>query len=192
MSLRNLITVAYRIQSTRLVGAPDWASDRFDVAAKIPNDAAPGQIGIMLQTLLAERFTLKAHHETRDEAVYALVIPSGTLGSGLRQSQTNCAPGSPAKTCGISRNGFTVSAVGVSMDTLANFLSGIVGRVVLDRTNVSGAYDFELEYAPNEVNRSNLTSIFTALQEQLRLKLEATRGPVEFLIIDHVERPTSD
>src|SRR5690349_12137747 len=86
MTLRNLITLAYRIQASRLVDAPEWLSDRFDVAAKIPTDAPAGQLGVMLQALLADRFKWKAHYETREQAIYALVTPRGTLGPAVQPS----------------------------------------------------------------------------------------------------------
>jgi uncharacterized protein (TIGR03435 family) len=86
MSLRNLITIAYRIQWTRIADAPSWVSDRFDIAAKIPSDASPSQVGAMLQALLAERFSWKAHLETRDQPIYALVMVGGKgLGSGVHR-----------------------------------------------------------------------------------------------------------
>jgi uncharacterized protein (TIGR03435 family) len=192
MTLRNLITLAYRIQASRLVDAPEWLSDRFDVAAKIPTDAPAGQLGVMLQALLADRFKWKAHYETREQAIYALVTPRGTLGPAVQPSTANCGPPSPAQGCGLARTGFTLKATALTMSAWANFLSGIAGRVVVDRTNVDGAYDFELQYAAPESNRTDLPSLFTALQEQLGLKLEPTRGPIDVLVIDHVERPRED
>jgi uncharacterized protein (TIGR03435 family) len=194
-TLRNLITVAYRIPWTRLVGESSVLSERFDIAAKMPDDAEPGQMGLMLQTLLAERFHLKAHSETREQPVYALVLArsDGQLGPELRLSESDCTPTRLERpACGWSNGPSTLKANGVPMTALANSLSGIVDRIVIDRTNLTGTYDLDLQFARFDVPGSELPSIFTALQQQLGLKLESTESPIEFVVIDDIERPTPD
>jgi uncharacterized protein (TIGR03435 family) len=210
-SLRNLITTAYRVQWSRVVGGPDWLSDRFDVVAKMPDHAAPDQLGFMLQALLTDRFKLKTHRETREETIYALVVAKsdGRLGAQLRRSDVDCVkevlanggtppvPPNPGEwpRCGSFMSGNGFRAGGLSMAALANHLTGVVNRVVIDRTGLTGNYDVDLQYTPDvrlPPTTSDLPSIFTAVQEQLGLKLESTTGPVDVLVIDHVEHPTED
>ena len=227
MSLRRLIAFAYRmnpaIDRDRIVG-PSWIdAARFDVAARTPVDSPRDQIPDMLRTLLVERFRLAAHTEMREESVYALVRvrSDGQLGPQLTPSSLDCSkPGaflsgsagthSPSATtgetpqCGIisnvDANGGVLRGGGRSMTDLARNLTGRVNRAVIDRTGLSGAYDFVLRWTPENFQNpaanagpsKDGTLIVTALQEQLGLKLEAQRGPVEILVIDRVERPTPD
>jgi uncharacterized protein (TIGR03435 family) len=227
MSLRRLIAFAYRmnpaIDRDRIVG-PSWIDGaRFDVAARTPADTRRDQVPDMLRALLVERFKLAAHTEMREESVYALVRArsDGQLGPQLTQSSLDCStPGAflsgssgantPSGTtgdkpqCGIisnvDANGGVLRGGGRSMADLARNLTGRVNRTVIDRTGLSGAYDFVLRWTPENFQNAAAnagpsrdgTLIFTALQEQLGLRLESQRGPVEFLIIDNVERPTPD
>ena len=176
----------------------------------------------MLRILLAERFKLVVHNETIEGPVYALALSrrDGTFGPGFHRSQLDCAasrnagrnsppPGSPAAkgrlTCGFGANLLfgTMVGGGMTMAELAYVLSTVVDRAVLDRSGLTGAFDVDLRFSPEglrdvpaarDVDRpvSDSPSIFTALQEQLGLKLESTRGPVEVLVINSVERPTED
>jgi uncharacterized protein (TIGR03435 family) len=226
LSLRRLIAIAHRMRLAndreRIVG-PSWIDTaRFDINAKTPAGARSEQIPDMLRALLADRFRLTTHTETREDLVYALVRTrsDGRLGPELTASTLDCskpgaflsagagarAPGAAAAKpqCGIitnvDANGSVLQGGGRSIGQLAANLAGRVNREVLDRTDLSGTYDFTLRWTPE--NFTNLadnagpardgTTIFTALQEQLGLKLEAQRGPVEFLIVDTVERPSPD
>jgi bla regulator protein BlaR1 len=231
--VRELIRMAYGIQSFQLVGGPDWiGSERFDIVAKAESDpppsppgGPPGPILMMVRNLLVERFKLAVHNETRDLPIYALVMAraDGRLGPQFRASQVDCAavraaargrggpPLAPPKPgerppCGMFGGFGRIAAGGVSIAQLAMSLSPRVNRVVLDRTGLTGLYEFELEFTPDQMPQGppppgapplppidpNGPSIFTALQEQLGLKLDAQRGPVEVLIIDGVEQPTPD
>lgn len=215
-----LMQVAYDLQSFQIVGLPPWAdSDRFIVDAKaadakIPN-AAPGNPSIMtdderrvaeaklhsrLQALLADRFNMKAHRETREMPVYALVVAKG--GSKLKPANERR---------GLMGGRGQLTGTGASLDMLVRLLSNTTGRTVIDRTGLNGAYDFKLQWAPDpgQMELSGLPvpgappggqdapppdgpSLFTAIQEQLGLRLEASKGPVEVLVVDHVEKPSAN
>jgi uncharacterized protein (TIGR03435 family) len=219
MTLRGLIMFAYGIQGFQLVGAPDWvATERFDITAKAAADVPPTSMGqmspeaLMLRSLLEDRFRLSAHRETRDLPIYALVLAraDGRLGPRLRPTTSDyCAKaleaaGKPGATppptgspvCGMrpggSGNEFTAGAV--PMTELARLLNVVSGRTVVDRTGLTGVWDFDLQWSPPNAPNADpdRPSIFTALPEQLGLRLDATTAPVEVLVIDQVERPIPD
>jgi len=179
-----------------------------------------------MRTLLAERFKLLLRSETKEMPIYALVLArsGGRLGPQLHRSTTNCAAiagaaggrgGPPAPPslgepmqCGMRVLPGSLSAGGLPLSRLTQFLSSSSQRIVMDRTGLTGNFDLNLVWTPDQTpqGRGDLTpgalplppidpngpSLFTALQEQLGLKLESTRGPVEVLVIDHAERPTED
>jgi uncharacterized protein (TIGR03435 family) len=222
MRLHNLIAFAYGLQPFQVEGGPDWTREvRFDVTIKAeenvgPVAIGPTQIGLQLaRAVLAERFAFKAHRETRERPVFALVRArsDGALGPRLRQSTTDCAelardagasgaPWPPRSAdgrilCGLQIQGNTLAAGGYPMSEFQRYLTGQTQRAVIDRTGLEGAWDFELTFAPPEVAADaagdrEVPTLFTALQEQLGLRLDATRGPAEVLVIDRVERPTPD
>jgi len=220
MLLRDLIAFAHGLQPFQIEGAPDWIGTvRFDVTLKAETNVAPvaigpTQIGLQLaRAVLAERFAFQAHRETRERPVFALVRvrPDGPLGPRLRQSGTDCAalarqagesgaPWPPRSAggrilCGLQTQGATVTAGGYPMAEFRRFLTGQTQRVVIDRTGLAGTWDFELTFAPPDVAAAVSTddpSLFTALQEQLGLRLDATRGPADVLVVDRIERPTPD
>jgi bla regulator protein blaR1 len=220
MLLRDLIAFAHGLQPFQIEGAPDWIGGvRFDVTMKAeanvgPVAIGPTQIGLQLaRAMLAERFAFRAHRETRERPVFALVRArqDGSLGPRLKQSATDCAalareagksgaPWPPRSAegrllCGIQTQGTTLTAGGYPMAEFQRFLTGQTQRVVIDRTGLAGAWDFELTFTPPDVSAAvstDVPSLFTALQEQLGLKLDATRGPSEVLVVDRIERPTPD
>ena len=225
VSVRMLILNAYQLPFFRVEGGPDWIqSDRFDVAAKAEGDPPPDQMRLMLQQLLADRFKLNVHRETREMPVFDLVISrrDGRIGPQLRPTKADCArvlpaPGPPSPEnpplCGYfgpapgipMASGRSMVAIrGVTMDGFARFVSQAVRRSVIDRTGLSGYFDGEFDFAaelpppppppgiPDPFDRQAFPTIFTVVQEQLGLKLESTRGPVDVLIIDGAERPTAD
>lgn len=225
VTVRYLIRAAYRLQDFQIVDGPDWiTSERFDIVAKAAHDLPPPRSpdiffegSLMLQTLLAERFNVIVHYETRDLPVYGLVMArnDGRMGPRLRRPETDCRTFDfrksptppPGGFCGGIRSGpSNFIGKGATMRQLALNLSPRVGRIVLDRTGLSGAFDLDLEWAPNSPAVASpeaaLTggaapadlglSIFTAVQEQLGLKLDSQRGPVDVLVIDRAERPTPD
>jgi uncharacterized protein (TIGR03435 family) len=174
---------------------------------------------LMMRALLVERFGLGVHGETRELPIYALVIAraDGRLGPGLRRSATDCAalikagasgtqpvpppPGPDGRPrCGLTGRSGAIMAGGYPLSQFTRFLAPQVQRVVVDRTGLTGDWDIDLAFTPPQAAGStdpaasdpNSTSLFTALQEQLGLKLEPARGPVEVLVIDRVERPSPD
>jgi bla regulator protein blaR1 len=229
--LRELIRFAYALQDFQILDAPGWiASDRFDVIAKAEGNIPPSQPGTvgplqrMVQSLLAERFQLKARLDMREMPRYDMVLArsDGKLGPQLKPSTTDCqalfaaarrggappAPPGPGERlqCGF-RIGPGLMQMGASpLSQLANALSPMVQRVVIDRTGLPGNFDLEMTFILDQLPKGPPTagapplppidpdgaSIFTALQEQLGLKLEPTRGPVDVLVIDSVEHPTEN
>ena len=203
--LRLLITRANELRSFQVAGGPSWIDgERFDVTARAPEGTPPNQILPMLRTLLAERFKLVAHIEKREQPVYALVTAraDGRLGPKLKASTLNCSE-QPAQSdrCemggSFTGSGGTLKGVGQPLAVLATHVSTAVDRIVQDRTGRTGGFDFELAWSSSGLKPaagapSELPSVFTALQEQLGLKLEPSRGPVEVLVIDSAERPTPD
>ena len=212
---RALIRTAYRVHDFQIVGAPDWVqTEHYDVVAKASGDLRPVSPGaprahfLMLRSFLMDRFKLKAHLETTDAPVFALVMgrADGKPGAGLVPAHDDCAaivaaeikgerpaalPGE-RPTCGLIAGPNRIAGGNQSMSQLATTLTGRMNRMVLDRTGLSGVFNFTLDFVPDgtPIDASqNLPPLQTALREQLGLKLEPARGPVEVLVIDRVERP---
>ncbi|MGA8783518.1 MAG: TIGR03435 family protein [Terracidiphilus sp.] len=203
ISIITLIDWAYEIPDTRILGAPGWAhSTMFNIEAKadpsvdqqmhnLASDTGRKQKERMVQTLLVERFQFAMHFETRELPIYSLVVAKGGPKLGAAQKS-----GSSVNT-GSGRIEVQMSN---SVAVLANELSKVAGREVVDKTGVSGRYDLELHWTPDDraaepklVNGAPTDSgpsLFTALEEQLGLKLEPAKGPVEVLVIDHIEMPS--
>ncbi len=231
--LRQLIQLAYQIQPFQIVGGPNWiASDRFDIVAKAAGDVPPptpgvaGPMQLMMRTLLADRFKLTLHNEQREMPIYALVLAKadGKLGPQLKSSTTDCAAlmGAAARRggpppppsfnepmqCGMRVFPGALSAGGFPLSQLTQFLSSTVQRIVVDRTGLTGNFDLNMTWTPDQMPQGrgdpppgapplpaidpNGPSIFTAVQEQLGLKLESTKAPVDVLVIDRAEHPTED
>ena len=165
-------------------GGPSWVgSEEYDIVAKPQGETSNEKILAMARDLLAERFNLTLHHESREMPVLALAVAKG----GPRL-QPSVGAGGPEIRGGRGR----LVARQVTMGLLAAQLAGrVLGRVVLDRTGIAGKFDVNLEWTPDE-NPDLGPSIFTALQEQLGLKLEPQKGVVDILVIDHVERPSAN
>jgi uncharacterized protein (TIGR03435 family) len=188
VTLKDAIAQAYSVASYQITGGPEWlSSERYDIAAKAATPAPKPQLMLMLRTLLEERFGLKLHQETRELPIYALVVGKG--GPKMR----------PVKDTGSTEMGggddHQLTARQVSMEALARTFSRQFGRQVLDLTGLPGVFDFNLDYAPDNVAPSDdglAPSIFTALQEQLGLRLEARKGLVEVVVIDHAEKPSEN
>jgi uncharacterized protein (TIGR03435 family) len=203
--LKSLVLAAYHLQGFQLVNAPDWiGTARFDVTAKAEKDITYNEARPMLQALLAERFGLVAHTETRDLPIYALVVAraDGKLGPQLTKAEVDCTePTSKSSVplpipCGIGINmpstGATMRIGSTPISSLAPALSMLVDRTVVDRTALTGPFNGTLNWSETQSPDAAGASIFTALQEQLGLKLESSRGPVEVVVIDHVEHPTEN
>jgi uncharacterized protein (TIGR03435 family) len=216
--LKPVIQFAYGLKMLDMVsGLPGWAdSAAFDIEAKmdaetiaalkaLPKEQGDEQRRLVLQAMLADRFKLKVHHESKEAPIYSLVIAKG--GFKLKDADpNNTYPNGIKGPDGIShagmmmmRNG-TLTAQAVPMSNLVVNLSGQVHRIVEDRTGLTGKYDISLQWSPDEMpsgqdataTASSGPSIFTALQEQLGLKLESTKGPVDTVVVDHVEMPSEN
>lgn len=203
-----LIIYAYRLRQFQLAGGPGWINaDRFDIQARAPENAKTDNPA-MTRALLRDRFKLVAHTETRQEQIYALVPAhaDGRLGPQIKASTLNCSPPEPGAVspCGtntsVNETAGRLTGTGQSMQNLANVLGSFgLSRMVLDRTALKGGFDFELRWTPDSLvgtagaaQANDAPSIFAALQEQLGLRLESQRGPVEFLVVDSIEQPRPD
>jgi uncharacterized protein (TIGR03435 family) len=184
---------------SQIVGAPDWLqSEPYDIVAKAGADVASlkpdeqfRKIPQLLRSLLEERFALKAHRETRQLPIYALVRlkRDDSLGPRMIRSALDCTK--EAAKCGYNELDGHLTGGWITTAMLTTLLSSATERVVVDRTGLDGRFDVELEWSPDQA-ATDKPSIFAAVQEQLGLKLESDRGPVEVVVIDHVERPAED
>ncbi len=221
-TLSQLVENAYGLRDAQVIGGPSWIrSDRFDVAATMTGNPTSEQQRIMLENLLADRFSLSVHHETRDLTELTLVAArrDKKLGPRLQPASAKDAEcsvrGEPAAVlpngplvpnCGMLlglQGSVGVWVRGLSMDRFARILeSSLPDRpIVINRTGLDGAFNLGLEWTDERMPRpdgtpssspADVPSIFTAIQEQLGLKLISTKGPVDVVVIDHVERPTED
>ena len=190
-TLRQIIRSAFGSSDIEVVGGPDWiGTDRWDINATAGRGDADALVSQMLKALLIERFMLQAHVESRERPIYTLMLArtDKQLGPNIHPSRADvdCPANESCGTQTASGNSASGGIVGTTR-SMADIAQGLVlyaERRVLDRTGLEGRYDFELRWSD--------VSFFTALQEQLGLKLEAARGPVDVVVIDHVERPTED
>ena len=198
-SLRMLITFAYNVKDYQLSGGPGWAnSETYDITAKAEQNATPAQLRLMLQALLKDRFKLVLHHETKDAPVYELLVAKG----GPKLQEDTASPGSRM---GMRGPG-AVTAERASVAMFAQLLGTLTGRPVVDKTGLTSTYAFMLNWTPDVGEGgprgpggpdvappdSNGPSLFTAIQEQLGLRLQSAKGPVENLVIESVERPSAN
>jgi uncharacterized protein (TIGR03435 family) len=211
--LVRLISVAYAtaidLPRTQIIGGPSWIdTDKFDVRAIGDENASRDQGIAMLRAALADRFTLAIHSEVRELPIYNLVKSrsDGPLGDALRPSDIDCAalksrdatppPPAPGQLppCILGFGRSQLMARGLTVEQLsASSVARMVDRPVVDRTDLAGPYDWNVRWAGDNPSDLNLpATIFTALQEQLGLKLEPARGSVDVVVIDHVEHPTED
>jgi len=195
VSLKGLMAFAYELPETRMVGGAAWLdSATWDVQAKTSPEeaerlkkmsfnAATAEVRKMVQALLAERFGLVVHRESRELPIYILAVAKS--GAKLGEVQSS------GTTINTGRDHLEVQGDN-SVRLLAEQLAKITGRVVVDKTGVSGRYDVKLKWAPDDAKDATGPSIFTALEEQLGLRLETGKGPVEVLVVDKVAMPTAD
>ena len=221
MPMHMILREVFGVTNDRLLGEPAWVTtSRYDVDAKVSPDDAPKlkqltqeQRWAMLLPALEDRCALKFHHETRELTVYALVVAKGgpkLQVSKSADSNANPAPGRSTGSAGMtaSENGFTMSGHGVSMALITRWISLEIGSTVVDKTGLTESYDYTLSFAPDESMKAEMLppgssagapppeaegpSIFTALQEQLGLKLVAQKQPVDVIVVDHMEQPTAN
>jgi uncharacterized protein (TIGR03435 family) len=190
-SLKELIEMAYTVQDFQ-ISAPDWlGSAKFDIVAKIPAGAQKDQRPAMMQALLAERFHLAVHRESKEMPAYALVVAK----SGPKLQQVE--PGGTSMNDNESNNSRRITAERASMAVLAEALARIVEHPVVDRSGLQGVYSLKLQYTPDNSKSDGPDaagpSIYAALEEQLGLKLQTQKLPVEIIVVDYVERvPTEN
>lgn len=189
-SAKTLIRNAYGILSFQLAGEPRWLdTDMYDIAATTGREGkiSPEQLKSLLQNLLADRFGLKAHWETRERSVYALVLDKN--GPKFNES---VAVQEPSINTQKGPGGAQMKGIREPMSILASNLGNQLGRFVLDRTGLGGVYDWTLAWSPESAAESSRPSLFTAVREQLGLRLKAQKGPLETLVIDSIERPSEN
>ena len=195
--LKQFIRAAYTLQLYQIVDAPSWLeSERFDISAVSSRDLREGTtwkpgsqfapVQLMMQSLLADRFNFRAHFEERQTQVYALVRDE--------RAAKGLTPAKPCGTnCSMQIGSGTLKAPNVRLPEFAELLSQLTGRLVTDASGLEGAFEINLRWTPeSQEATSDAPSIFTALPEQLGLRLDARRGPVRMLVIDSVDRPTAD
>jgi uncharacterized protein (TIGR03435 family) len=188
VNLKGCIRQAYDIQTYRISGGPDWlAEERYDIVAKAASAVPKARLMLMLQTLLEDRFQLKLHRETKELPIYALVVAKNgpKIHAGKEEGETEIGGGA-----------HLIDSRGMTMKALAGVLSRLSPQVdlpVFDMTGLRGVFDVTLDFEADEKSDADSgQSIFTALQEQLGLKLEPRKGPVETLVIDHAVKPADN
>jgi uncharacterized protein (TIGR03435 family) len=189
-NLKALIQFAFGIRDFQIIGGPRrLGTDAFDVLASTGSagDLSEEQLRPALQALLAERFQLKFHRDMRELPTYSLTIAR----NGPKLTE-HTGDGGPSGRTLFSGGKATLTAAKVPASMLAEQLGHLVERPVVDNTGLRGLYDFKLEWSPDQAAGSAGPSIFTAVQEQLGLKLESTRGPVEVIVIDSAEKPSEN
>jgi uncharacterized protein (TIGR03435 family) len=188
LATATLVRAAFNLRAAELSGAPNWtANDAYDIDATAETGSALTfpQARQMLQTLLVERFQLKFHREMKEGSTYSLIAAK----SGPKLKASAAAEYSTHVTAGKTQVQMTVSRATIAQ--LCGRLSTFVGRPVADGTNLTGVFDAKLNFAP-EGEEGDFPSIFTALQEQLGLKLEPAKASIEVLAIDHLEHPSAN
>ena len=190
MSARHLIRDAFAVKDFQILGGPAWLGNNnydFIATTPVPIEMNDESLQPYLQSLLADRFQLKYHRETRESPVYFLVAAK----TGPKLTKHTGAGGT-----GMDENGgkdkATMSATNLTMAGLASWLAREMDRPVIDHTGIDGDFDVKLEWSPEQISASSGPSIFTALQEQLGLRLESGKGPVEMIVIDSIEKPSEN
>lgn len=217
---RQLVQMAFGVDADQIEGAPSWLADEhFDVAARAAAPfSPPSQWQNMLRTLLEERFQLRARREPKEVAGFALVLAraDGRLGPALRRAEATCAEmrarpdqAPEADPCGAMSMGYagvrgTLNVHGLELRQLVLFATRDLGRPVIDETGLTGAFDWDLKFTPQNFlgrpfNRERFPTIDpdgpalgTALEEQLGLKLQSRRVPRDTIVVEHIERPSAD
>jgi uncharacterized protein (TIGR03435 family) len=210
-TLRMLIRTSYGVQDSQIVGGPEWMSvDRFDIGARgdVGNSPAlpvahagdPSRLQLMMQSLLADHFKLVVHRETQESDVYELTLLNGDrrLGPGLRHSDIDCEAlasharqgnsrtSRPVRRCDLSRDVGSLAIDGRPLSQLANTLSMMVGKTVVDQTGLTGNFNLHLAWTPDRT--SPPASFLTAVREQLGLELVLRKRSTEVLVVDRADR----
>jgi len=206
-TLRSLMTVAYSVTDRQISGGPTWIdTDRFDIEAKAARPRNTDDLHAMLQHLLEERFNLKLRHEMREESALALVVAKAGAKMPVHDpDDEDYAPmgiqpvrGTDGGVCFA-----TIPGRNVTMKYFAFMLSRIMDRNVVDNTGLPARYDVNLQFVPDGVHpngpdgqplpiSSDCSDVFYALPKQLGLQLETAKAPVEYLVVEHVEKPAAN
>jgi uncharacterized protein (TIGR03435 family) len=199
MPVRSMISLMYKVPGKQITGGPEWLdSDRYDIEAKADRAYSLDDLHVMFQNLLADRFNLKFHKETKEGPVYALMADKSGSKMKINESEQDF------KIPITSPQYYVYVGTRVPMPYLCWWLEQQLGaeqRPVINRTGLGKNYDFKLSFAPDLPNipREKLPGdlqdrplLFDALREQLGLKLQAQKGPVEYYVIDHVEKPSAN
>jgi uncharacterized protein (TIGR03435 family) len=209
LSLEGLICAAWKIQPWQLRGAPAWArAERWNIAAKADGDPDHQEVLVLLQGLLKDRFRVVLHWETKEMTGFTLSArPGAKPGSNIHAvEETECAERSHKRTsdmCGnvmvkvddqnFNDKRFVLELFGAPMPQLRNLLSNRLEGPVADQTGMDGRFDMKIRWSPNpQPDQDSGPSIFTAVQEQLGLKLESRKVPADLLVVDHAERPAEN
>ena len=189
-TVRNMLMAVYDLQPRQIAGQPDWVdSERFDVQGVPDQNGMPSwpQYQEMVRKLLADRFGLKFHRESREMTVYALKVAKG----GPKLTPSNAGPEALDQTGNANMMRFRAN----SMPDFVRELDAMVDRPVVDETGLQGRFDFTLRWRPEGAPADDPNAaepLFTAIPEQLGLRLEAAKAPAEVLVVDHIDRPTAD
>jgi len=199
MPLRLIMTVAYSVTDRQIAGGPDWmGTEPFDITAKAARPSTTDELHFMLQRLLEHRFQLKVRHESRELPVWALVVDKG--GAKLTPHDARDLDHPPL---GLGPNRRGLAGPNVNMKYFAFVLSRLLDRNVIDRTGLAGYYDIALDFTRDPLPGANPSGgepafsadapdIFSAVRQQLGLRLESTKGPVEFLIVESAQKPSAN
>jgi uncharacterized protein (TIGR03435 family) len=202
LPLSTILWMAHGVQREQIVDLPSWANvEAFDITAK-GNGVTGDTFRPMLVNVLAERFALKTHHEMREMNVYRLLrVDEKSLGPKLHQADYDCAAAGTSATrpdpelaaklrnCGAGTRPGGIGVHGMPLRAFTRFAGPMAGRIIVDETGITGNVDLDLEFSADNPDGP---SLFTAVREQLGLKLETGRAPVDVIVIDHIDRPTDD
>jgi len=205
--LRVLMTVAYTVTDRQISGGPSWMNtDRFDIEAKAARPRTSDELHVMLRQLLEERFQLEVRRETREESVWALVVDKGGSKMPVHDPADLDHPPMGPQPVRASDGSVCVGLTGhnVTMEYLAFTLSRSADRAVIDRTGLPARYDVNLQFLPDAARTAapdggggpaispDCADLPSALPKQLGLRLESAKGPVEFLVVEHAEKPSGN
>jgi uncharacterized protein (TIGR03435 family) len=185
-----LIEQAFGVKAFQISGGPGWlTTDNYDLNATTgtTKDLNDQELRPYFLALLADRYGFRFHRETREMPIYSLLVAK----TGAKMT-AHAGEGDSSNQISNKSGRSSIASIDISMAHLADLLSGRVDRVVIDHTELPGGYDLTLQWAPNPTDNTTDPSLFTALQEQLGLRLESAKGPTEFIVVDNLERPSEN
>jgi uncharacterized protein (TIGR03435 family) len=193
-TVRTLLRIAFATDDNRMSGVPKWVDDRlFDITATTVDRTevkTPEQFQQLILSLLEDRFQLRFHREQKEGSVYWLEVDKpGKLGPALKPAPANTEPNMSTSSNGAKA---VMNATNMSMTDIAAALRRQAGRPVENHTGLNDTFNFQIEWAPEETPDSTDQSLFTVLKEQLGLKLQPAKGPIDLLVIDHIAEPSAN